>query len=328
MKRTSYLILILTILLAMAFIPAGNVFAQEEPLNVFFDPAPAYLYTSPTNTLVVDVKINNAVNIWSYDVVINYDKDIVKIKSYELVNIFTGEQQCIYQVNNPGFFGLGCTAWSGGLPFDGESAVVRLTFEGVAVGSTPLTFTDLTTFSNKSNVKVPRVRHNGVLTVVDPANFIYLPLIMNVSVQGVLDRGGIDVAFARGLNYGMGTYQGRSTNTTGDNLRIESVVADTYRISTNHPRVLNITPEMNITYLLTEGAEQGPVLRLISGNAVWTDNEINLDDWTAVCGALGDPSKNADADVNFDGFVDARDLVLVAGNFGLSSEVVYAAWNP
>lgn len=324
MNKKIQIILSLLVIFGMILIPYGETSAQQDPLLVFFNPDPAYLYTSPSNTTVIDIDITNAVDIWSYSIVVDYDESIAVLQSYEVQDIFNNIA-CQYQVNDPGHFGLGCVSW-GGVPFNGDTTVVKLTFVGVSTGQTPLTFDTLTNFSNTSFNQVPIDRQHGELNVVDPSSFIYLPLIMNVSVQGVLERDGIEVGLA-GLNYGM-SYSETSADIEGYNLDFGEIVADTYRITTNHARVLNVTPALNKTFTLSSGASEVPLLRLAAGNAVWTDNVIDVHDWTAVNGAWGDASLNEDADVNFDGAVDGRDLALVGGNFGLTSAMAYVGWLP
>lgn len=325
MNKRIQIILILAVLLGITLIPTGAVIAQEGPMQVFFNPDPAYIYTD-SNKTVINVDLTNVIGLWSFDIAFEYDPNIAIIESYEIVDNFGGIQ-CPWKVNNPGFFGLGCTAW-GGVIFTGDTTAVKLTFRGVNPGQTALSFTSFTSFNDRDQITIPHVSDNGLVRVVDPTNFIHLPMIMNVSIQGVVNRGGIKVDLGRGTNFGMGPYSGTSTDISGNNLTITNVVADSYRISTNQPRVLNITAEMNKNFVLASGANHVPALKLVAGNADWSDNEINIDDWTVICGAWGDASLNPDADVNFDGAVDARDLALVAGNYGLNSEVAYAAWLP
>ena len=71
-----------------------------------------------------------------------------------------------------------------------------------------------------------------------------------------------------------------------------------------------------------------PPLRLLGGNAVWTDNEININDIALVSGEIGKTTFIADADINNDGKVDILDLALVAGNYGLTSALAYGEWLP
>ncbi|MDY6874332.1 MAG: dockerin type I domain-containing protein [Chloroflexota bacterium] len=75
-------------------------------------------------------------------------------------------------------------------------------------------------------------------------------------------------------------------------------------------------------------------LTLRAGSAVWTDNVIDAADASLVGAFYGrtvddlEPGETLDADVNFDGVVNLRDLALVAGSYGLTSETAYADWQP
>jgi len=75
-------------------------------------------------------------------------------------------------------------------------------------------------------------------------------------------------------------------------------------------------------------------LTLHCGNALWSDNIINVSDVGIVGGQWGmsqadlPPGETLNGDVNFDDIVNIRDLALVAGNYGLSSADVYTAWTP
>jgi len=211
-------------------------------------------------------------------------------------------------------------------PQSGTGSLFSLVFSGVMEGTSSLIFGNVE-LSNKFYQSVFPGKTDGTLNVVNTTNFQYLPLIMNVSIQGVLDRGGIGVALGPGQQFGM-AYTGTTTDTPGNNLSLAAVVLDTYRITTNQERVLNVIAELNKTFTLASGATTVPALRLAAGNAVWTDNVIDVHDLTAVNSAFGDANLNPDADVNFDNFVDGRDLALVGGNWGLTSQTAYAAWLP
>jgi len=66
----------------------------------------------------------------------------------------------------------------------------------------------------------------------------------------------------------------------------------------------------------------------LGGNAVWTNNAIDIYDVALVSGEIGKISFNDDADINGNGKVDIFDLALVAGNFGMTSVDAYAGWLP
>lgn len=325
MNVSRKLILLLScLILLLSFSPTRRAVAQEPGPWVYFSPDPSHIYINDTNQVTVDVMVRDVTNLNLFDIKIDFDPNIIAMVSYEFGDFLTDvvcsnkyvELESLRlvcgQQDQPGKTGTG--------------TLFRITFSGVIEGLTLLDFTKAELFRPSGYKMLPGTT-DGTLNVVNTDNFLYLPLIMNVSIQGVLDRGGIDLALGPGQQFGM-SYTGSTTDITGNNLTLPEVVLDTYCITTNHPRVLNVTPELNKTFTLEVGATSVPALRLVAGNAAWTDNEINIDDYTAVCGAYGDPSLNKDADVNFDGLVDLRDLALVAGNWELTSQTAYAAWLP
>jgi len=319
------ILLMCCLILALCISPIRHVEAQEPGPWVYFSPDPSYIYIDGTNQVTVDVMVRDVTNLNAFDIKVQFDPDIVTRIDYELGDFLTSVF-CTNQYIEPNSLELICTqlAQPGKT---GTGSLFRMTFSGVIEGVTALDITKAELYAPSGYTFFPGMT-DGTLNVVNTANFIYLPLIMNVSVQGVLDRGGIEVALARGVNYGMGPHSGTTTNSLGNNLTFASVVVDAYRITTNHARVLNVTADLNKTFTLAAGATTVPALRLVAGNAAWTDNVINLGDYTAVCGAYGDPSLNEDADVNYDTRVDLRDLALVVGNWGLTSQTAYAAWLP
>jgi hypothetical protein len=175
---------------------------------------------------------------------------------------------------------------------------------------------------------VPSLNH-GSLEVFPPR----YALTGEIWMQGQTARGGISVALSPGSTHAYGPYSAVSLDQSGANLDFGTVVGDSYVLTTNQPRYLNIDAAMDIQVTLGEDTVL-PTLKLFGGNAVWTDNVIDISD-ASVVGAwyektLDDlePEQTLDADINFDGVVNIADLAQVAGNFGLSSESAYQGWLP
>lgn len=311
----------LMVFLSLMFLPFQAVSAQADLFQVFFSPDPAYIYIDEGNTKVVTVDLANAVNIWSFNVIITYDPAIANITDYTITDLF-GARFCAKEENLPGYFRVSCTSLQDSV--NGDIELFTLTFEGVSLGQTTLTF-DTTSFRNKDIVLVPVVANNGQLNVVDLSNLLYLPLIANMQAQGKLDRSGVSLSLAPGAAYGL-NYEGYSTNNTGNNLLIESVGVDTYLVTVSHEGCLSASG--TITIPSSAASYSLPALVLRSGNAQDGDEIIDVYDLAIVYGAYGDFEANPDGDVNFDGLIDARDLALVAGNFGLTSAAAYADWLP
>ncbi len=314
----------LCLIFLFSFAQTNLVEAQDPQPWIYFSPDPSYIYMDDTNQASVAVMIRDAVDINVFDVQVNFDPSKVTLVSYE-VGDFLKETLCFIRKKEANFLWLACTqnAQPGQ---NGTGILFTMHFQGVTEGSTPLELTRAF-LGNKNDEDVVPGTTNGTLNVVNTGNLLYLPLILNIAKQGQANRGGITLSLGRGLHYGL-AYTGVSTNIPGENLTIPSVAADTYLLTTNEPRVLNITADLNKTATITSGDGTLTPLVLRGGNAVWSDNVIDIHDLTLVNGGYLDPSANTNADVNFDGVVNLMDAAIVAGNYGLSSQTAYATWIP
>ena len=141
-------------------------------------------------------------------------------------------------------------------------------------------------------------------------------------------RSGIPGALT-GTSYGL--YKATSVQAIPNNLKFLSVAPGTYTLTTNQPRYLNLTADLAKT--VTVGSSNvtfSTPLTLIAGNAIWSDNEINITDAGLVGGKYGwnvGTSGATDADVDFSGAVGLSDLAIVGKNYGKSSAVNYS-WLP
>ncbi|MEA5077455.1 MAG: hypothetical protein VB013_02680, partial [Anaerolineaceae bacterium] len=141
------------------------------------------------------------------------------------------------------------------------------------------------------------------------------------SMQGRTTRGGIPVTLTGTL---FGALSGSSIDQISNNLVITGVISyDTYTITTNQSRYLNVTSDLGKTVAGNKGTMNA--LELKGGNAVWTNNTIDLNDASRVGADWG---VTGDGDVNFSGKVDIFDLAIVGGNYNLTSALAYGTWVP
>lgn len=157
--------------------PIGAASAQEDPFQIYFNPDQAYIDIDESINTIVTVDLANAVDIWSFDVIISYDATVATITEYTITDWF-GSLYCAKQENNPGYFRVSCTSLQAPVSADGN--LFTLTFQGRSSGQTILTF-ERANFSNTDSVRVPVVSDNGELKVVGVFNLIYLPLIVNIA---------------------------------------------------------------------------------------------------------------------------------------------------
>ncbi len=157
------------------------------------------------------------------------------------------------------------------------------------------------------------------------------PVTGTISMQARTVRAGVPVTLT-GATFG-GTNTATSTDAYGPNLTFSWLAPDTYTITTAQPRYLNIHTYLNKTIVI--GANNkviAPPLQLIAGNAVMElyngSDVINYLDAGHIGTYFMQTGAGLAADVNFDGKVDIRDLALVGGNYGLTSETAYQTGLP
>jgi hypothetical protein len=141
------------------------------------------------------------------------------------------------------------------------------------------------------------------------------------SMQGRTTRAGVPVTLTGTL---FGSLLGTSFDQISNNLVITGVISyDTYTLTTNQARYLNVTADLAKTVAGNKGTMNA--LELKGGNAVWTNNVIDVYDASRVGTDWG---VTGDGDVNFSGKVDIFDLAIVGGNYNLTSATAYGTWVP
>lgn len=324
MKERLWIRLMLMLMVLGSFFFAFKPAAAQTGTTVYFSPDPAYVYLNGTNSQVVDLMIADAVELNAFDIILDYDSSVATIQSWAHGGFFEN-LQCIRQENNPGHLWIVCVQ-TASTPKSGSGNILKLTFRGTGAGTTPITLTQAR-FSNKDSQPVWPAVTNGTLNVAyDPTTIKPTTLSGSLELQGRTNRGGIPVSLSVGQYVGQGPYDATTTNVLGDNLAFTNVAMDVYTVSTNQAGYLNISPEMGRQIALLASGNVLPPLRLIGGNAVWTNNEIDIYDVALISGEIGKITFNPDADINGNGKVDIFDLALVAGNFGMTSADAYAGW--
>lgn len=295
-------------------------------------PAQANLVLGRPDEVTLELYLTNAVEINAYYVSITYDPVIVTFTGW-VQGDFLATPSCFYQVDQPGFFELACTQLaSPGV--NGGGKLLSLVFEGVSPGTSPITISKAELSNITSETLYPQRQHGSLTAAYDPALLDQFPLTGSVGLQGQVNRNGVPVGLAIGETYQIGPYTAVTTDQAGANLNFGLVVGDTYTITTAQPRYLNLTPELGKRFTLTATETALAPLRLLAGNARWTDNVIDVGDLSLVGFWFGKtlddlaPGETLAGDLNFDGVVDLRDLALVCGNYGLTSAAAYDEWSP
>jgi len=314
------LLLVIALLASVVF-----VYAQAG-FSLAVQPAESDLVLNGDNTTVLDLYLSDAEDINGFDIIVTYDSSIANLSTFAeggfLQNLF-----CLIQSNAPGEFRYVCTQInSPGV--SGNGSLVRMTFVGLSAGTSPITI-EKAELTKKDSSKVYPTKIDGSLKVFN--QFLLSGL---VALQGQIAGSGITVSLGSGTLFEKGPYSTISLSLINGNVNFGIVVCDTYSIMAGHPGYLALTETSGKTVTVSsENATFNP-LRLLAGNAVWTDNvidDLDLDlirgNYLRTTADLGE-GETLDADVNFDGVVDVRDLALAAGNYGLSSADAYLDWVP
>ena len=329
MKKRLWIKFVLMLMVLGSFFFAFKPASAQTGTTVFFVPSPANVYLNGTNSQVVEMWVGNVVELNGFDITMEYDPMVTTLQNWTLGN-FLESVSCSIPPgwsDSPGHFRRYCIQIARPLK-TGSGVLLRFTFNGLSYESSELTFVNPQLAVGYPATRVIPIATNGTLNVTYNTTIKPTTLGGSFSLQGRVDRGGIPVTLSEAQFVGQGPYTVPTTNVPGDNLAFTNVAMDLYTVSTAQARYLNITPGMGKQIALLASGNVLPPLRLIGGNAVWTNNEIDIFDIALVSGEIGKIIYDPDADINADGKVDIFDLALVAGNFGMTSENAYADWMP
>ncbi len=318
--------LILAFLISQLFV-VKPVVAQDD-YHVVFSPDPTNLYLNGTNKQVVDIWIKNANDpLNAFDIRMHYDSTIAVIEQWNPGDFLEIEKGfCFVKINDPGHLWIVC-AQLNKPGKSGEGIVLKLTFTGKGYGTINPTIDNAIFMRKADDTKTyPRVVVPTINATYNPGIIKPVNLNGSVSMQGRTTQSGANIRLT-GQVIGRG-YSGASTDASGNNYIFNNIAMDLYTVWTNTQGYLNIPANMNKQMALIGAETTLNPLHLVAGNAVWTDNVININDFSLVAGNFGKTNYDSRADINGNGKVDIFDLALVAGNFGKTSEEEYASWQP
>ena len=313
------------ILLFGFFFTAAPAYGQTTA-SISIEPAQSDLYLNGTNIVAVEVWVRDVVNINTFDITFHYDPSIVQLDSWQHGGILTNLFQ-LRNVHDPiaGTLRLSFVQ-QGGAGYTGNGVLLRLTFRGLALGESFLNMSPAQLWSAGVEVLPLTINNGMIITGYQPGVIVNTTLSGSFELQGRIDNSGIPVTLSEAQFVGQGPYTVPTTNVSGNNLAFTNVAMDVYTVSTGQAGYLNVSPEMGRQIALLASGNVLPPLRLIGGNAVWTNNEIDIFDVALVSGEVGKITFNPDADINGNGKVDIFDLAMVAGNYGMNSVDAYAGW--
>ena len=307
------------------------VHAQDET-TVSVLPVESTILINGSNIGEVEIYITNGVNVNAFDITLTYDANLLMLEETThgdyLSNLYK-----IIEVDNPGYYRLGITQITTPGVY-GDGILLHLTFSGVAPGLSAITLTNVELSYPSGITYFPSVVHGNITTAYDPGPLEKHSVSGEITLEPQSFRGGIPVSLTDGATYRIGPYEAVSLSQPGSNLFFGEVVNDTYIITTQQPRYLNLDTSVNKTFTVSAAETTINPLELKIGNPEWSDNVVDgsdldlVDLWFDFALADLEPGETLDGDVNFDGLVNVQDLAIVAGKYGLTSAEVYADWSP
>ena len=324
------------LLCVMCVIPflfsASAAKAQAAPV-LLLSPTPVTFYLNgPSTQMNVDLMAQNVVNMNAYEFVLSYDPAIL-----EFVSVTPGSWLSpgtkFYSSYTPGRIHY-AYALVGGTPVSGNGKLATITFKAIGFGSSALTFSEPLSCKyarGDGSQQLFNLQGGSVSTTFDPNGSAAGSVAGTFSLQGQTNSGGVPVTLDNGVYLDDGPFSGVSLSQAGTNLSINPVMMDIYTVTTNQSRYLNIDAGCGKTKTVFGTTNTLSPLKLKGGNAVWTDNVINMQDISAILGVYGEASTVAaplEADINANGTVDVYDLAMAAGNYGLTCATAYANWVP
>lgn len=146
-----------------------------------------------------------------------------------------------------------------------------------------------------------------------------------IDLQGRTLNSGAQPALAVGAVQGYGPFSATTPDT--GTYSLSGVVDDTYALSVEMPRYLDLQPR-NVT--ISASKTSIALLRLIAGDAN-DDGSITISD-VSIVGAMyaksGAGLTDPRGDIDGNNIVNIYDLVLVGGGFGKTESTAYSAWVP
>lgn len=141
---------------------------------------PNYLNVDPGDTFTIDVVVENVVNLWAFDVSIDFDPDIIAFDHSEFGG-FLDAGLIAPVTSEPGRISCGLTQMLSSEPKSGSGILCSLTFIAQDIdGESDLVFNSVELVEDESFLLIPSTNSNGFVQVGNPKTLIdvFIPLLI------------------------------------------------------------------------------------------------------------------------------------------------------
>jgi len=299
--------------------------AAEQTASLSVAPAAASILVS--DTLTVDVVVSDVVDLYGAELTLAFDPAIIRVVDENAgtsgVQIAPGscpEANFVAQNsadNETGTIHYAVTSLAPAAPCSGTGLVASITFEGLAPGTTAISFT--TWLLSDSNIQpITTTVSNGTLLVdLRPGT-----VQGAISLQGRSDSSGVSVAIWDGDGWPASSLTSTVTGATGDFSL--SVPAGSYTLTVEMDGYLDAL--RSDVVVDPDGQIDLPQLALPCGDPN-DDDLINIQDLTILGShyrlSCGDAGWDGRADMINDCVINILDLTCSGVNYGRSSPVTW-----
>jgi len=177
--RMTFVVVCLMLLLLLVS-PVG---AQEPTTRLFLNPTPLEIDTTISPTGVVTLEVADGVDIFAFDMVVQYDPALLTVSQVTLGDFLGEGLFCMDQVNDPGLVHYACTRWLVETGVSGSGVLLELTFVANGQpGDSVLSLEGSALYDWPDAFLVDATLEDGAVSV--RPYWTYLPLIIAASEQG------------------------------------------------------------------------------------------------------------------------------------------------
>ena len=152
--------------------------------TLYFDPTALTIDTNVTSIGVMNLSVANGVDIFAFDLFVQYDPALLYVSQVSLGDFLGGGLFCMDQVNDPGLVHYSCTRFGVDTGVSGSGVLLDLPFEALGQGGdTPLSLAGSALYESQDAFLIDATLEDGAVNVRPFST--YLPLILTAGGQGL-----------------------------------------------------------------------------------------------------------------------------------------------